>query len=56
MQDEAAEKIASEHQMVYFKTSAYKGTNIEEMINYTIKSVYEKKLKPKIEEEKNSES
>ena len=56
VQDEAANKIASEHQMQYFKTSAYKGENIEEMINYTIREVFEKKLKPKIEEEKLNES
>ena len=36
VQDEAAEKIANEHQMRYFKTSAFKGDRIEEMINYTI--------------------
>ena len=35
--------------MKYFKTSAYKGDNIEEMIDYAIRLVYDKKLKPEIE-------
>ncbi len=42
--------------MRYFKTSAFKGDNITEMINFTIQEVFEKKLKPKIEEEKLNES
>ncbi len=54
MQDEAADKIASQNQMKYFKTSAFNGNNIEEMINYTIQLVYENKLKPKIEQFKQS--
>ena len=37
--------------MRYFKTSAFKGDNIQEMIDYTIKTVYERKLKPRIEED-----
>jgi Ras family len=36
VQDEAADKIAGEHQMKYFKTSAFNGDNIEEMIHHTI--------------------
>ena len=42
--------------MRYFKTSAFKGDNIQEMIDYTIKTVYERKLKPRIEEDKLNES
>jgi selenocysteine-specific translation elongation factor len=40
VQDEAADKIASEHQMKYFKTSAFKGDGIDEMMEYTIEQLY----------------
>ena len=42
--------------MRYYKTSAFKGDNIEDMINDTIHKVYELKIKPKIEEEKLNEA
>ena len=35
--------------MKYFKTSAYSGLNVKEMIHYTIEQVYEKKIKPQNE-------
>ena len=54
VQDEAAEKIAKEHQMSYYKTSAFTGDNIEQMIKYTIQQVYDTKLKSEIEELKKS--
>lgn len=56
VQDEAADKIASEHQMKYFKTSAFKGDGIDEMMEYAIDQVYQKKLKPEFEAAKLSES
>ncbi len=45
VQDEAAEKIASEHQMKYFRTSAFNGHGIDEMMEDVIIQVYGKKLK-----------
>ena len=56
VQDEAAQKIAKEHNMDYYKTSALTGEAIEEMINSTIQKVYELRLKPKIEEERQNEA
>ena len=34
--------------MKYFKTSAYKGDNVEEMVHYIIRQVYEQKVKPEL--------
>ncbi len=56
VQDEAADKIASEHQMKYFKTSAFKGDGIDEMMDYTIEQLYQKKLKPEFDAAKLSDS
>ena len=38
--------------MKYFKTSAYTGENVQEMVQYIIRQVYETKIKPEIEENK----
>jgi putative protein kinase ArgK-like GTPase of G3E family len=38
--------------MKYFKTSAYKGDGIEEMMNYVMDQVYYKKLKAEFDTEK----
>ena len=35
--DEAAQEIAQKYSMTYFKTSAYNGENIEEMIDFTFR-------------------
>ena len=50
--DQEAEKIAKENDMQYYKTSAFTGQNIKELINDTIEQVYEKKLKAIIAKEK----
>ncbi len=34
--DEAAKLLADEHGMAYFKTSAFKGDNVQEMVQYII--------------------
>lgn len=44
--DEMATSLAKEHNMKYFKTSAFKGENITEMIGDAIETVYEQKNKP----------
>lgn len=44
--DEMATSIAKEHNMKYFKTSAFKDENITEMIEAAIETVYEQKNKP----------
>ncbi len=56
VQDEEAEKLASEHQMKYFKTSAYNGDGIDEMMEDVIIQVYEKKLKAEFEAAKLSDA
>ena len=48
MNDEAAKLLAEEHKMTYFKTSAFKGENIQEMVSFIIKQVYELKIKPEM--------
>jgi len=42
--------------MKYFKTSAFKGDGIDEMLDYAIDQVYQKKLKTEFEAAKLSES
>ena len=49
VQDDAAKKVAEDHHMKYFKTSAFRGDNIPEMISYMINQVYESKIKPELE-------
>ena len=55
VQDEAAEKIANEHQMRYFKTSALSGEGIDEMIEYTIHQIFDNKIRPLLEQIKQSQ-
>jgi GTPase SAR1 family protein len=47
-----AQKIAKDHDMRYFETSAFTGKDVKEMIEFTIEQVYEKKIKPALELEK----
>jgi putative protein kinase ArgK-like GTPase of G3E family len=42
--------------MKYFKTSAYKGDGIDEMMEHVINRVYEKKLKAEFEAAKLSDA
>ena len=46
MNDEEAKKISEEHEMEYFKTSAFTGSNVNEMFGNIINQVYENKIKP----------
>lgn len=43
--------MANDHNMKYFKTSAFSGENVKELIESTIEQVYKQKIIPKIEEE-----
>ena len=47
--DTEAEKISSENEMPYIKTSAFTGHNVQKLIEDTIELVYEQKLKAIIE-------
>ena len=47
--DEMAQRLANEHKMKYFKTSAFKDENITELIETAIEIVYEEKNKPLLE-------
>lgn len=46
--DEEARKISDEHEMKYFKTSAFTGSNVNEMFGNIINQVYENKIRPLI--------
>lgn len=50
--DQDAQKMADEHNMKYFKTSAFTGEQVKEMIETTIELVYEHKIKPILEQER----
>ncbi len=46
--DDEARKISEEHEMEYFKTSAFTGSNVNEMFGNIINQVYDNKIKPQI--------
>jgi len=46
--------MADEHKMRFFKTSAFSGENVKEMINFTIEEVYKHKVIPILDEEEKS--
>ena len=50
--DQEAEQIAKDNDMIYIKTSAFNNTNVELLFHSTIDLVYEKKIKALIEKEK----
>ncbi len=52
MNDEEARKISEEHEMEYFKTSAFTGSNVSEMFGSIINQVYENKIKPELQQER----